>query len=580
MMTPEPTVSPVDVDATTPTDPDEGISLADAAADADPADLLAAGEPDYPAEQGPTIEDQMTTAMAHGDADPAPPPPPAPEPPEVTAAQEAEFFASSPELAHIARHALSRRLRPMTVLVTALTRLAAQVSPEVALPPVVGSVGSLSMMASMVGPSGSGKSSAWREAGRVLAAWPRLSDPVYPTSGEGLVQAFGEHAATEVSGPTDGQVSAGPKRFRRTRSNLHAFVPEVGLLAAAGDRTGSTLLPVLRSMVTGEAWGNSLAGGDGASRSLLELTYRVGLAFGVPPRGGDVLYGPKALDGTIQRLVTVRCGLYPGTWRPPEAQMPGRQDSPGPLKAPDPGFVGKFFGVLDRERMEERDFVPTTELSIPAQVEEFVVAEDDRRSAAADLDAEDGHAVLTREKVAVLLDLLHQREPMTLLGWAGSDIVMRSSVDAVAWQRLAAASTDHDDHQLVGSGYAHRDIGRDSERYRLYEQARTVVLDTVTAHHRAGDVHAADVPAGRGCSRTCFTRASPRALRAYVQALLRVMSDPESKLRDLDVVPPKLGKGRPARRYERRPRKTGDEPADIADLVPDGVLFPRPDKGG
>jgi hypothetical protein len=490
---------------------------------------------------------------------------------DVTAAEEAELFDASPQLAYIAEAAFIRRKRPMAVLVAMLARLASETSPNVVLPPVTGGPAGLSMLVALVGPSGKGKGTTWTLAQELLDDWPLHSLEVHPKSGEGLVQALGEQrrrnaaeaaAVAAVGGIAEAEDD--PIRFRRRWSNLHSWVDEVGDLAAAAGRAASTLMPNLRSMVSGAALGSDLADTT-RSRSVLAGTYRIGIGIGVTPRSGDIIYGPQASEGTVQRLVTVRCGLHPGTWRP--ATLPRTGVRLAPLPAPPSAWARQYFGGLTIEQMEDPRWRPGRWLTLPEAVRTWIEEEEDRRALAdddLDADAVDGHAVLTREKVAVLLDLLHTHDPMTPQAWEWSEVVMRSSRSDMEWQRRIAMSAGQDDAERAGAVLAYRKQGESNETAAIWQKAMELILTTVK-DHEVTNTHVKGVTDGPGCTRSCLTSKASRRMQPYVRKLSQadVLVGENGYLIAVETPAGRAG-GRPTSRFRLRP---GGGSVDIADLV-------------
>ena len=292
------------------------------------------------------------------------------------------FWSERLVLAHVHAFARARMCSPWAVLGVILARVITAVPPQALLPPYVGGHASLNLFIGLVGPSGSGKGAAEVAAADAVNVGP--IETASPGSGEGLAHLFA-HRDKKV--------------LVRDRDAVLLSAPEVDSLAALGTRQGATLMPTLRQAWSGEALGHAYA--DPAKRLTIERhSYRLCLVVGVQPgRAGPLL--DDAEGGTPQRF------LWLPTIDPdaPDMTPPAPEEWRVPRQMWQPASKG------------------FTVLPVPP------VAADTIRGARlarvrGDGEALDGHALLTRLKVAAALALLDGRRAITEDDWRLAGQVM------------------------------------------------------------------------------------------------------------------------------------------------------------
>lgn len=297
----------------------------------------------------------------------------------------AAFWQERSILAHIEQFARGRMASPWAVLGTVICRVLVTVPPHVVLPPITGGRASLNTFVALVGPSGSGKGAA--EAAGVDAIDVGSVDVQTAGSGEGLVKLFGH--------TQQGQVV-------RDRTSVLLSVPEVDNLVALKTRMGATIMPLLRSGWSGEKIGFSYA--DPTKAVQIEPhTYRLCMLLGVQPGRAEPLLD-DADGGTPQRFV----------WLP--ATDPEAPDltpaAPSPVPVPSQTWPSASQGLF--------------ELVVPDVAFQTV-----RAARLAGLrgsgEALNGHALLTRLKVAQALTFLDRRRVMTEDDWRLAGVVMQVS---------------------------------------------------------------------------------------------------------------------------------------------------------
>lgn len=301
---------------------------------------------------------------------------------------DAEFWGARESLATIYAYAHGRYTSPWSAFGVVLCRALATVPPWVTLPPVIGGRGSLNTFVALCGPSGTGKGASGAVAAEVLPV------DVYAAklgSGEGLVKTYGR--ATKIDGrPAVEQI----------RTAAVFSVDEVDTIAGLHNRLGSTLLPSLRSMFSGETLGFGYA--DPTKAVLIPAhSYRATLHVGVQPARAGALLG-DADGGTPQRFV----------W------LPTTDPRIGDIHIDQ----SEFPHYLDVSTINWGAYA--RHLDIPDSVRD-ILRDNHIARQRGNGDALDGHALFTREKVAAGIAVLDGRDVMNEQDWHLSGIVMKIS---------------------------------------------------------------------------------------------------------------------------------------------------------
>lgn len=297
------------------------------------------------------------------------------------------FWSARPVLRHALDLARARGVGPWAVLGVALARAIATIPPEIALPGIVGSRMSLNLFIALTGPSGGGKGAAEAAAidGFHFSGAP--VDTVPLGSGEGIGRTFR---------PTGTK----PDEPNAITSAIFS-APEIDTVAALASRQGSTLSAELRKVFSGEALGFANAGKD--TRNVVATgSYRACLTVGVQPARAHTLL--DASDGGLpQRFV----------WLPvsdPDAPDDSPED-PGTHRVTRPSWL--------------RAVGSTVELVVPESASRSIrghrlaVLREDPK-----VDPLDGHALLTRLKVAAALMALDGRTVVDDSDWSLAGYIM------------------------------------------------------------------------------------------------------------------------------------------------------------
>ena len=300
---------------------------------------------------------------------------------------DAGFWGARESLAAIYAMAHARLCSPWSVFGVTLCRALATVPPWITLPPVVGGRGSLNFFTALVGPSGTGKGASASVAGELLPV-EVFGAPL--GSGEGITHVYVKNVKQDGRLVTEQHRTAAMFRM-----------DEVDSVAALTNRTGATLMPVVRSGFSGEEIGFSYA--DPTKRLIVPAhSYRMTLYVGVQPaRAGSLL--SEADGGTPQRFI----------WMPttdPRIGTLNVDEEPSALELPD---------------AVDWDHYPKS-MDIPLVVRETLRSQHIARQQGKG-NALDGHALFTREKVAAGLAVLDGRQYMNAEDWELSGIVMRIS---------------------------------------------------------------------------------------------------------------------------------------------------------
>lgn len=336
---------------------------------------------------------------------------------------EAFFLESdSPQLQKIHQWARARYAAPWAVFGAVLLRVIASVGPHVQLPGLIGGRASLNLLCAFVSPSGGGKGISDKVA---RLAWPTPVAELPIGSGEGIAAAFKK-----------------PDKPDADNEALKAAIfniPEIDTLAGIASRQGSILLAQLKSMAMGEQIGQSNAS-KATSRVVPAHSYRCCLSVGAQPMHTGVLFDDTT-GGTPQRFL-----WFPTT----DPDMPEtRAPDPEPLDTALPGITGRTYDDPD---------VHIEIVYGPDEIAETVISAHLARQRG-QADALDGHATLTRLKVAAGLALMHNRHVVTEWDWARSADVMAVSNQTREWivneaRRAARAKVkERALHRAVGEEY-------------------------------------------------------------------------------------------------------------------------------
>jgi hypothetical protein len=308
--------------------------------------------------------------------------------------QTTAFFleSDSDQLAKIYWWARARFAAPWAVFFAVLLRVAASVKPNVQLPGIIGGRASLNLLCAFVSPSGGGKGIS-DKVGRL--AWPVPIVELPIGSGEGIAETF----------TLRGKESEDNERITAAIFNCS----EIDILTGLESRQGSTILGTLKAFAMGEQFGSTNAS-KANSRNVPAHSYRGCVSVGAQPGHTGVIFGDTS-GGTPQRF------LWALTIDP---HMPATVTAdPDPLDTTMPKWEPGPDGVVEI-------------VYGPREITETIIAAHLARQRG-EADALDGHAMLTRCKVAAIIAIMHGRSVVSQWDWDRSADVMAASDRTRDW---------------------------------------------------------------------------------------------------------------------------------------------------
>jgi hypothetical protein len=362
-----------------------------------------------------------------------------------------EFWAARPVLQHVRRAAHARVRSGDLVLGGLLCRIAALVPPHLQANTGVGSPASLNMFAGLLGPSGSGKSSA-SHVPKLLLPVPQgldFLDGVPLGSGEGIAEAYMGERPVETdevyhSGPKKGEHKTEVVRMQ-VRHNVLFFADEgESLTKQLFGRLGATVGASIRAAWTGGTIGQQ-NGQKATTRIIAEGSYSLGIAVGFQPETALPLLDDVA-TGTPQRFLwvastdpTIPCDVV---------------DDPGPLSL----------------TLFQHGFGDDARLSFATSILSAIREDDWARSTGnTSLPPLDSHKPLMRVKVASLLAILDDRLDVTQEDWQLSLVVWETSA------RLRDSLIEYGSRQIAE---------KEEKRTRAYVDREVRAYKAKTGHER------------------------------------------------------------------------------------------------
>lgn len=363
------------------------------------------------------------------------------------------FWKARPILTHIQQFARARLVAPWAVLGATLVHVVAATLPKYQLPAIIGSEASLNLFVGLVGAAGAAKGASEKAARRAVDLDYRRA-PVYPLgSGEGISHMFMKSKNGEAE---------------LHNVNCVVTIQEIDTLASLKGRQSSTIMPQLRQAAMGEQLGFFYV--DETKRLMVpEHRYRLCLLAGIQPKRSGVLLSEDEIDGgTPQRFVWLSCD---------DPDAPDEDpDEPTPILWEPPDWsVLPTVGKGD----DARKIIPVCETARTT----IVAARKARRRG--DGEALDGHALLTRLKVAAALAILDGHCEVTDDDWELSGAVMAESDEQRARCQRALAEASRTQNARTGEAEAQRTLVIEErvETERLKRTAQSVKRHLI----RAGD---------------------------------------------------------------------------------------------
>ncbi len=389
-------------------------------------DLWAGGLPDDAPPADDEYPDEPTPAAAV----------PTPTPPK-------DFWARRLVLAHIRDFARARRVAPWAVLGATLARVITCCQPNVQLPPTIGSHASLNLFVGLVAGSGGGKDAAGKVARDAVDLGQHETFITVPLgSGEGLSHMFMKY---------------GDNGLEQYNTAALVTIGEIDTMTALVKRQASTVGSQLRQAAMGEQLGFFYV--DTAKRMLTpEHRYRLCLIAGIQPKRAGALLA-EADGGTPQRFI----------WMP--ATDPDAPDEAPPCPNP-MVWVPPVWHELSGEHVggQYRNVIDVCDTA-----KDVIVKAHLARTRGTG-DALDGHALLTRLKVAAALAILEGRGNIGDEDWELSGEVMGvSDRTRGAIERVLAAETRRE-NQNAAEAEAARTILVDDRRHEAATKRVTAAI--------------------------------------------------------------------------------------------------------
>jgi hypothetical protein len=365
------------------------------------------------------------------------------------------FWGRRETLKIIHQGAQHLRTSPLAVLGVTLARMCTMIPPHYVLPPITGGPASLNIFIGLVGPSGSGKGAATAASIEIFNIGDDLdgSEHIKRTmlnlgSGEGVVHAFRRN-------PTSEERQQGINTPQINNEACLFMIPEIDLLTATAGRQGATIMPILRSMWSGEQLGFQNA--DQSKRlQVTAHTYRACIVAGIQPLKADKLLGDSD-GGTPQRFLFLPVD---DPTAPPRGQAP-------PQVKPIQWFLSQR-AIVDGKVM----------IQLPQQIIDEI---EDRRlmmltnqkEAASQMG---GHDMLGKLKIAALLALLENRIIVDLEDWELAGVIHRYSV----WMRESMIKQLNDRTMRLDEARIERESKKQDHLARTIESEKEAILNAVT----------------------------------------------------------------------------------------------------
>lgn len=330
------------------------------------------------------------------------------------------FWNYRPELKYILDSSRAKMVSPQAVLGSVLAHISAALPPEVVLPATIGEEASLNLFVCFVGQSGAGKGNATKVAAKLFdysASGFKYSEAI-PGSGEGIIGMYTGFDAEK-------------KEYVQHTKNALLNIDEIDNLAATGNRSGSTLIPVLRSAFSGEKLGWNYVKNPA---QLNPHSYRMCLQVSAQPLRSAWLLDD--VDGGLpQRFVFVSCNdpdcADPNNlpalpqrlaWKIPPEILNIKKNQAEIAEANEKASKG-ILGVLATPVLYESKFI---EIKLCKQAQDTIRAAAYTRLRGNSV-ALDGHLLLVRTKIAALLGILNGRLSITDDDWELSELIMHWS---------------------------------------------------------------------------------------------------------------------------------------------------------
>lgn len=306
------------------------------------------------------------------------------------------------------------RISPWGLLGAVLADACSRIGPHIVLPARGGREGSLNLFVALVGKPGAGKGVTMDTARQLLG--PSSIARHEMGTGQGIDAAY------------TSQTKEGPIQYNDA---VLWEVPEIDTLTAGSRMVGSTLMPTIRKLYSGEALGGFYADRQ-KRRPVKAHHYRAALIVGAQPVRAAALLDDAA-GGTPQRFLWLRVQRKTG-----EPVLPNLRPRTG-IVGPDPvhWWTDYLWSMPRGEQPEGQPIVRPETVYIglsPLAQEEVASQRDGQYDQGEDDEADDqteGHGLLTQLKVAAILAMLDGRSVMNDQDWSLAKRVWLQSLRVV-----------------------------------------------------------------------------------------------------------------------------------------------------
>lgn len=354
------------------------------------------------------------------------------------------FWRKRKSLWLIYQAALARMSPPWGVLGYCAAMALTLAPPDLQLPGIIGGNGSLNLFVALASRSGGGKSSS-----HAVAEWLIAGSATVPQrnvgSGEGMIDAYRRPKSDEEPG------------------NYTAWLfnaDEIDAFTAHGSRSGSTLLPMLRTAFMGGTLGASTKASN--HFQLAAHSYRMTLVIGAQPARASTILD-DVHGGTAQRFM-----WFPADDTRIKADRPALPDER--LEVPTELTSDWFRYASD-----------SNTIALPRGVEDEVLRARER-VAQGRADPMDSHKMFCREKFAYAMALIDGRDVMNREDWDLSGVAMKVSDYTRQWVAQGQEDAQREDAEKYGrtQGYA----AAEAERTKTASQSASLtrVMNNLVKH--------------------------------------------------------------------------------------------------
>ena len=409
--------------------------------------------PPHPIEERPGYTAQVVEVPQHLLDGSGPPPEPATGYEHIFDAED-DFWDRSTQLRRIYDSSMRRGASPWAVLAICLTRALMQIQPHHMLPPTIGGATGLNFFVALVAQSGGGKGVAGKVAAELV---PGADLQVRNLgSGEGVTAQFWKPPAAKGDPP-------------QIVTAILFNCDEVDGLAALGERSGSTLMAVIRSAFSGETLGFAYRSND---HHIAGDEYRLCLILSVQPKRAGALLEDSA-GGTPQRIMWM-----PSTdHRIPEGRRPYAVIEP--LEVASDCY---------RFQPDRKSFCPRL-LVIPDIAADAIWDAHVARSRGAG-DALDGHAMLCRVRAAQGFAAIHNEAAMSEAHWEMAGVMAEVSSRTRSWASEEMVRGERESSRRKGRQQGVAASSAESERAaentRKSESMQSWIVEHLTAGGQTG----------------------------------------------------------------------------------------------